>query len=69
MCVWEDLRQGMSVGIEKFMKKKRFLPDVLHAGLPHQLQISKDVNVKIVLKNDEGTDQQKLAVGTGIPKY
>ena len=34
---WEDLRHGLFVGTEKFVKKikKRYLPDIAHAELPH----------------------------------
>jgi REP element-mobilizing transposase RayT len=48
---WEDLRHGIFVGTEKFVKKikKQYLPDVPHAELPHQKQIIKDVNIDTVL--------------------
>ena len=49
--VWENLRHGIFVGTEKFVRqiKKRHLPDVPHAELPHQKQIIKDVNIDMVL--------------------
>jgi len=48
---WEDLRHGIFVGTEKFVKKikKRYLPDVPHAELPHQKQVTKSVNFEKVL--------------------
>ena len=49
--VWENLRHGIFVGTEKFVRKikKRYLPEVPHAELPHQKQIIKDVNIDMVL--------------------
>ncbi len=49
--VWENLRHGIFVGTEKFVRKikKRYLPGVPHAELPHQKQIIKDVNIDMVL--------------------
>jgi hypothetical protein len=49
--VWEDLRHGIFLGTEKFVKKikKRYLPDIPHAELPHQKRVIKDINVETVL--------------------
>ena len=49
--VWEDLRHGIFVGTEQFVKKikKRYLPDIPHAELPHQKRILRDVNLDTVL--------------------
>jgi len=55
-CVWEDLRHGIFVGTEKFVKKikKRYLPDVPHAELPDQKRVIKDVNIETVLSKAAG---------------
>jgi putative transposase len=54
--VWEDLRHGIFVGTEKFVKriKKRYLPDMPHAELPHQKRVIKDVNIETVLSKAAG---------------
>jgi REP element-mobilizing transposase RayT len=54
--VWEDLRHGIFVGTEKFVKKikKRYLPDLPHAELPHQKRVIKDVNIDTVLLKAAG---------------
>jgi chromosomal replication initiation ATPase DnaA len=54
--VWENLRHGIFVGSEKFVKKikKRYLPDIPHAELPHQKRVTKDVNVDTVLSKAAG---------------
>ncbi len=54
--VWEDLRHGIFVGTEKFVKKikKRYLPDIPHAELPHQKRVIKDVNIETVLSKAAG---------------
>jgi len=54
--VWEDLRHGLFVGTEKFVKKikKRYLPDIPHAELPHQKRVIKDVNIETVLSKAAG---------------
>jgi len=54
--VWEDLRHGIFVGSEKFVEKikKRYLPDIPHAELPHQKQVIKDVNIETVLSKAAG---------------
>jgi chromosomal replication initiation ATPase DnaA len=54
--VWEDLRHGIFVGTEKFVKKikKRYLPDMPHAELPHQKSVIKDINIETVLSKAAG---------------
>jgi len=54
--VWEDLRHGIFVGTEKFVKKikKRYLPDIPHAELPTQKRVIKGVNIETVLKKSAG---------------
>jgi len=54
--VWEDLRHGIFVGSEKFVKKikKHYLPDMPHAELPSQKQVIKDVEVETVLSKAAG---------------
>ena len=54
--VWEDLRHGIFVGSEKFVKKivKRYLPDIPHAELPHQKRVTKDVNIETVISKAAG---------------
>ena len=54
--VWEDLRHGVFVGSEKFVKKikKRYLPKIPHSELPCQKQVAKDVNIETVLSNAAG---------------
>jgi len=49
--VWENLRHGIFVGTEKFVRKikRRYLPDVPHSELPHQKLIIKDVNIDILI--------------------
>ena len=49
--VWEDLRHGIFLGTEKFVNKikKRYLPDIPHAELPHQKRAIKAVNIETVL--------------------
>lgn len=49
--VWEDLRHGIFIGTEKFVNKikKRYLPDIPHAELPHQKRAVKGVNIETVL--------------------
>jgi putative transposase len=53
---WEDLRHGIFIGTEKFVKriKKRYLPDIPHAELPHQKQVTKGVNLDKVLSKAAG---------------
>lgn len=53
---WEDLRHGVIVGTEKFVKKikKRYLPDIPHTELPHQKQISRSINLDEVLSKAAG---------------
>lgn len=48
---WEDLRHGILVGSEKFVKnmKKRFLPDIPHTELPHQKRVTRDLDIESVL--------------------
>jgi REP element-mobilizing transposase RayT len=54
--VWEDLRHGIFVGTEKFVKKikKRYLPDIPHAELPSQKRLGKDVDIDTVLSKAAG---------------
>ena len=54
--VWEDLRHGIFVGTEKFVKniKMRHLPDTPHAELPHQKRVIKDVKIDSVLSRAAG---------------
>jgi len=54
--VWEDLRHGIFVGTEKFVKKikKRYLPDIAHAELPSQKQVVKDVDIEPVISKAAG---------------
>ncbi len=54
--VWEDLRHGIFVGTEKFVKKikKRYLPDIPHAELPSQKLLEKDVDIDTVLSKAAG---------------
>ncbi len=54
--VWEDLRHGIFVGTEKFVKKikKRYLPDIPHAELPVQKRVVKDQNLDTVLSKAAG---------------
>ena len=54
--VWEDLRYGIFVGSEKFVKKikKRYLPDIPHAELPHQKRVTKDANIETVISKAAG---------------
>ncbi|MHC4459371.1 MAG: transposase [Planctomycetota bacterium] len=54
--VWEDLRHGIFVGTEKFVKriKKRYLPDIPHAELPHQKRVIKGANIETVLSKAAG---------------
>jgi len=54
--VWEDLRHGIFVGTEKFVKKikKRYLPDIPHAELPSQKQAVRDVNIETVILKAAG---------------
>jgi REP element-mobilizing transposase RayT len=49
--VWENLRHGIFVGSQKFVKKikKHYLPDIPHAELPDQKKVTKDVNIDTVL--------------------
>ena len=56
MREWEDIRHGIFVGTEKFVKKikKRFLPGTPHTELPHQKQVIKDVNIDTVLLKAAG---------------
>jgi len=53
---WEDLRHGIFVGTEKFVKKikKQYLPDVPHAELPHQRRVAKNINLEKVLSKAAG---------------
>jgi hypothetical protein len=53
---WEDLRHGIFVGTEKFVKKikKRYLPDIPHTELPDQKQVTKSVNLDRVLSQAAG---------------
>ena len=52
----EDLRHGIFVGTEKFVNKikKRYLPDIPHAELPHQKQVTKSANLDRVLSQAAG---------------
>jgi chromosomal replication initiation ATPase DnaA len=54
--VWEDLRHGIFVGSEKFVKKikNRYLPEIPHAELPSQKRVIKDVNIETVLSKAAG---------------
>jgi REP element-mobilizing transposase RayT len=54
--VWEDLRHGIFVGSEKFVKriKNRYLPDTPHAELPHQKRVIKDISIDSVLLRAAG---------------
>ena len=54
--VGEDLRYGIFVGTEKFVKKikKRYLPDMAHAELPSQKQVAKDVDIEPVISKAAG---------------
>jgi chromosomal replication initiation ATPase DnaA len=54
--VWENLRHGIFVGTEKFVKKikRRYLPNIPHAELPHQKLVIKDVNIETVLSKAAG---------------
>jgi REP element-mobilizing transposase RayT len=54
--VWEDLRHGIFVGTDKFVKKikKRYLPDTPHAEMPQQKRASKDVNLESILSKAAG---------------
>ena len=53
---WEDLRHGIFVGTEKFVKniKKRFLPNVPHAELTHQKRVYRDANLETILSKAAG---------------
>jgi putative transposase len=53
---WEDLRHGIFVGTEKFVKKikKRYLPDIPHTELPHQKQVTRSINLDKVLSKAAG---------------
>jgi REP element-mobilizing transposase RayT len=53
---WEDLRHGIFVGTETFVKKikKRYLPDIPHTELPHQKLVTKSVNLDRVLSQAAG---------------
>ena len=53
---WEDLRHGVFVGSEKFVKKikKRYLSDKPHAELPHQKSLIRDANIEVVLSKAAG---------------
>jgi REP element-mobilizing transposase RayT len=54
--IWEDLRHGIFVGTEKFVKKikNRYLPDIPHAELPSQKQVIKDVNIETAISKAAG---------------
>jgi hypothetical protein len=54
--VWEDLRHGIFVGTEKFVKKikKRYLPDIPHAELPAQKRVVRDQNLDTVFSKAAG---------------
>jgi len=54
--VREDMRHGIFVGTEKFVEKikKRYLPDIPHAELPHQKRVIKEVNIETVLSKAAG---------------
>jgi REP element-mobilizing transposase RayT len=54
--VWEDLRHGIFVGTEKFVKKinKRYLPNIPHAELPSQKHVIRDVNIETVISEAAG---------------
>lgn len=62
--VWEDLRYGIFVGSERFVKniKKRYLPDIPHAELPHQKRVIKDINIDSVLLEAAGILKCDLAL-------
>ncbi len=51
-----NLRHGIFVGTEKFVKKikKRYLPDIPHAELPSQKRLEKDVDIDKVLTKAAG---------------
>lgn len=51
--LWEDLRHGIFLGSEKFVKKikKRYLPDTLNNALPHQKKVARDINFEKVLSS------------------
>jgi len=50
--IWEDLRHGIFLGSKKFPEKikNRYLPDVPHAEIPHQKQLSKNIDPEVVLR-------------------
>ena len=54
--VWEDLRHGIFLGSEKFVKKikSRYLPDIPHAEVPDQKKVTRDVNIDTVLSEAAG---------------
>jgi len=54
--LWEDLRHGIFIGTEKFVKKmkKHYLPDIPHAELPAQKQAVKDVDIESVISKAAG---------------
>ena len=49
--LWEDLRHGIFLGTEEFAEKikKRYLPDVPNAEIPHQKQLAKNIDSEVVL--------------------
>jgi REP element-mobilizing transposase RayT len=49
--LWEDLRHGIFLGTERFMKKitKRYLPGKPDGEVPHQKMVTKDINFETVL--------------------
>ena len=70
---WEDLRHGIFVGTEKFVKKikKRYLPDTPHTELPHQKQVTRSLNLDQVLSTAAGIlkcDMERCRNSTRISK-
>ncbi len=71
--VWQDLRHGIFVGTEKFVKKikMRHLPDKPHAELPHQKRVTNDVKIESVLSRAADIlkcDMDLYRESTRIPK-
>ena len=71
---WEDLRHGIFVGTEKFVKKikKHHLPDLPHAELPSQKRVVKDIDIEAVISKAAGLlkfDLKLCRKSVRIPKW
>jgi putative transposase len=51
--LWEDLRHGLILGSRKFVDsmRERFLPQEPAAGVPQQLRLARDKDIRGILKN------------------